>query len=94
MIENCIFSVLFNLCTLLGLIKVCEPKVWAAGVVHYIFAKPHLGAKEDQSMLCLTKSLGLYHVVCLGSVSLGSFCENMAARRTYYKCKNIDIYGH
>lgn len=51
MIENCIFSVLLNLCTLLGLIKVCEPEVWAGGVIHYMFARPHMGAKYDQSML-------------------------------------------
>lgn len=48
MIENCIFSVLLNLCTLLGLIKVCELEFWAGGVIHYMFA----GSEQTMTRAC------------------------------------------
>lgn len=48
-----------------------------------------LGHKQELKMIracnkhpvvSFTKSLGSYNVVCLGSVGLGSYCENMYAR--------------
>ena len=37
-------------------------------------------ACNKHPVVSYTKSLGLYHVVCLGSVGLGSYCENIYAR--------------
>lgn len=38
-------------CWIFALCWVCEPEVWHVGILQYMFARSHMGAKEDQSML-------------------------------------------
>lgn len=46
----------------------------------HMWEQKMIRACNKHPVVSFTKSLGSYHVVCLGSVDLGSYCENIYAR--------------
>lgn len=59
----------------------CEQvKLYIIRLQGHIREQKMIRACNKHPVVSFTKSLGLYHVVCLGSVGLGSYCENIYAR--------------
>lgn len=98
--KNCIFSVLLNLCTLLHLIKsqwtwsLKQAALYIICLQGHIREQKMIRACNKHPVVSFTTSLGLYHVVCSGSIEVQALIVKifMPETRTCYKYENIYIY--